>query len=191
MFKNNSKRQVQQPRRTTIMLDSFSVANHFKSGHCRVLLNRTKAELGASTSQWVNDPADVVANEAKASRTAVLFDRAAKGSLGVGGETVGLVQDDQFERWAGKAAKAKQNKKGSKTMEAGMLLFLSYGTVSLTVTLAKFLTFSRMTLIPRSSLAFNSKILCRNRVGLAIVVIKIIIVKDAAVATKANCCLPK
>ena len=41
----------------------------------------------------------------------------------------------------------------------------AYGTVSLTVTLAKFFTFSLTTAIPRSSDAFNSKIRDRKRVG--------------------------
>lgn len=76
------------------MRNVLSCTNHGQSLNCRRLLNRSKSELGATTSQRINDATDVITNQAEARRTAVLFDGATEGGLGVAGEAVGFIQND-------------------------------------------------------------------------------------------------
>lgn len=57
----------------------------------------TKTELCTAAGEWIDDSTDVVANETKASRAAVLLDGATKGSLGISRQAIGFVQDNQLE----------------------------------------------------------------------------------------------
>ncbi len=61
------------------------------------MFNRSESKFGASTCERIDDSADVIADQTETGGAAVLFDCATKGSLGVTGETVGFIQNDQFE----------------------------------------------------------------------------------------------
>mmetsp|Transcript_9381 Transcript_9381/g.20316 ORF Transcript_9381/g.20316 Transcript_9381/m.20316 type:complete len:276 (+) Transcript_9381:595-1422(+) len=82
-------------------LTPFHVGNVFDPLSHAFDRQRCEAELGASTRQRLDDAGDVIADEDEASDAAVGLDDATEGRLGVAGNGVGFVEDDDFEGWIG------------------------------------------------------------------------------------------